>query len=177
MIKDQVIKHARNNIEGWMHHLDLEWLYDNAAQMGSIVELGCWKGKTTFVLASACPGMVWAVDTWSGSSNPDDPTHQSYCWEVFPEFQRNMLGWSVVPIVCDSTEAARLFDDHSVDMVFVDADHTYPKVLADLKAWLPKVTKLFCGHDADFPAVRAAVIEVVGLDAIVEGSSVWRKWL
>ena len=49
----------------------------------------------------------------------------------------------------DTVDAANLFWDGYFDCVFVDADHTYDGVIADLKAWLPKVRKggIICGHD------------------------------
>ena len=63
-----------------------------------------------------------------------------------------------------STEAANDFEDGSLDFVFIDADHTYEAVKADIAAWKPKVKKggVLCGHDyenTDFPAwgVKKAV--------------------
>jgi len=48
-----------------------------------------------------------------------------------------------------STDAAALFPDGSLDFAFVDADHSYAAVRADLSAWWPKVRAggLLCGHD------------------------------
>jgi hypothetical protein len=48
-----------------------------------------------------------------------------------------------------STGAAELYDDASLDMVFVDADHRYECVRSDIEAWRSKVRSggLLCGHD------------------------------
>lgn len=63
----------------------------------------------------------------------------------------------------DSVEAAALIDDASLDFAFIDADHSYEGVRADIRAWLPKVKPggLLCGHDwsAAFPGVVRAVSE------------------
>lgn len=51
--------------------------------------------------------------------------------------------------VLDSLHAARRFDDESLDLVFLDADHTYEGVTEDLRAWWPKVRRggWLGGHD------------------------------
>lgn len=38
-----------------------------------------------------------------------------------------------------SVEAAKRFDDGSLDFVYIDGDHSYEGVTADIYAWLPKV--------------------------------------
>jgi hypothetical protein len=49
----------------------------------------------------------------------------------------------------NSQEAAGRFADHSVDWVFIDANHDYAFVMEDMTLWYPKVKRggLFSGHD------------------------------
>ncbi len=50
-------------------------------------------------------------------------------------------------------------------MVFLDGDHEYEGVAADIEAWYPKTQKLLCGHDynhPDYPGVAKAVDEIFG---------------
>ncbi|MCZ2344462.1 MAG: class I SAM-dependent methyltransferase [Bacteroidales bacterium] len=49
----------------------------------------------------------------------------------------------------ESILAATRLTDASLDFVFLDADHTYPAVQADLQAWWPKIRPggVFVGHD------------------------------
>ena len=52
-----------------------------------------------------------------------------------------------------SVDAARDMAPASLDFVFVDADHSYGSVSADIAAWLPtlKPGGLLCGHDYRIP--------------------------
>jgi predicted O-methyltransferase YrrM len=63
-----------------------------------------------------------------------------------------------------SVRAAASFEDGVLDFVFIDADHAYEAVKADIGAWLPKVRAggFITGHDYDrvkFPGVIRAVDE------------------
>jgi len=62
----------------------------------------------------------------------------------------------------DSLAAAKLIADATFDFVYIDADHSFEAVAADILAWAPKVRPggLLCGHDfnhPDFPGVKRAV--------------------
>jgi hypothetical protein len=68
-----------------------------------------------------------------------------------------------VAIRASSPAAAEQVPD--VDMVFLDGDHRYKAVVADIEAWLPKTRKLLCGHDYGhprYPGVARAVDEIFG---------------
>ncbi len=63
-----------------------------------------------------------------------------------------------------SEEASSEIEDESIDIVFIDADHSYEGVRDDIMYWAPKVKSggIVCGHDYDvprFPGVRKAVLE------------------
>lgn len=78
----------------------------------------------------------------------------------------------------DSSVAAYQFAEKSVDFVFIDANHDYTCVAADIAAWLPRMKSgsWICGHDHDefsFPGVVRAVKEAFGDD--VEFSP-WTCW-
>jgi len=55
-------------IDGAMGREDLEWLHDTAKRMASVVEVGCWKGRSTYALLAGCLGPVYAVDHWEGAT-------------------------------------------------------------------------------------------------------------
>lgn len=155
--------HEADGIEGWMNLEDLGFLFDHAAVMDSVVEVGCWKGRSTYVLAKACKGTVTAVDTFRGT--PGDAEHMRRVaaagGSTLAQFSINVQSCPNVRVLqMDSVEAASMLSP--VDMVFIDGAHTYAEVKADLEAWLPKTRKLICGHDFECPDVQRAVKEVLG---------------
>ena len=67
------------------------WLYDMASQCESVVEVGCWKGKSTFVLAQACKGQVYAVDHFKGSmSEINDACAEAKEGKIYEIFMKNV---------------------------------------------------------------------------------------
>ncbi|CAE7579242.1 unnamed protein product [Symbiodinium natans] len=68
--------------------------------------------------------------------------------------------------------------DEAADIVFVDADHFYEPVKADIKAWWPKVSPggILSGHDFRFGVggAREAVLELLGNRQIfLDSDAVW----
>jgi hypothetical protein len=66
----------------------------------------------------------------------------------------------------DSIDAAKHVLDHSLDFVFIDADHSFSGCSSDISSWRSKVKPggLLCGHDYGFetlPGVKKAVDEFV----------------
>jgi hypothetical protein len=66
-------------------------------------------------------------------------------------------------------------------MVFIDGDHEYESVRADLLAWIPKVlpTGLIAAHDNFAPSVQRALGERTDLMLVevVESTNVYRRRL
>ena len=62
-----------------------------------------------------------------------------------------------------SKEASEEFEDGSIDMIFIDANHTYPFVKEDIQLWYPKVKSggIFSGHDYSPRLFRGAVKKAV----------------
>ena len=128
------------HIWGWMTPDELEWLRAAAAEMGSAAEVGSLRGRSAFALLTGCPGPVYCVDAWS---DPGDHAYRGFM-EACGHFP------NLHAIRGLSPAAAELVPD--VDMVFIDADHSYESVRADITAWLPKARRLICGHDYSDPA-------------------------
>lgn len=151
-------------IEGFISEQELALLADLAADRATIIEVGSWKGRSTKAL-TASPGVVYAVDNWSGKWGSADPGFDP---NVFEDFAANLAdeiaAGQVVPVCMDSVAAAEHLAGRGVlaDMIFIDAEHTEDAVAADIDACLPLLRPggLLCGHDwhtVDWPGVVRAV--------------------
>ena len=180
-IGDAIMPQPEMKIDGWMSADELRWLKATAKHMHSVVEIGCWKGRSTHALAKACPGVVWAVDTWQGSADEVEGPHaearESDIAAIWAENVKDCT--NVLAMQADSVTAASTFGEDSVDMVFIDAGHTYEEVKADIAAWLPAARKVICGHDygREFPGVKKAVDEAFGENVRTYADSIWAVWL
>jgi precorrin-6B methylase 2 len=131
--------------------------------MWSIVEIGSWKGRSTYALCSGCRGIVYAIDNFSlhPLQNP------------YKKFLDNMKDFTNLKLLkMDSESASRSPEiPPKVDMVFVDGDHSYEAVIKDLQVWDSRTEKLICGHDYTERnnGVRVAVDEFYGTSAYLQG--------
>ena len=159
-------------IPGWMNPGELRWLYETAKGMDSIIEIGSWKGRSTYALLSGCKGTVYAVDPFPG--DPFPANHGS-TYEDFIKNVGNFPNLSVCKMTSEAAAANGL--PPQVDMVFIDGDHSYEGVMADLKIFAPRAKKLLCGHDLtdpDYPGIRQALYEFFGADRVASGpDSLW----
>jgi predicted O-methyltransferase YrrM len=144
--------YASPDIQGWMSDPELLWLYDAAAGRKKIVEIGCWKGRSTHALCSGCTdGTVFAVDHFRGNPSEIDGAHaEAKTTDIFSIFLDNTKDFeNLIILRKPSAEAARMFKRNSIDMVFIDGEHTYEAFKEDFETWLPLCSGLFCGHDAN----------------------------
>lgn len=131
------------HIWGWMSSTELEWLRATAAEMSSVVEVGSLRGRSAFALLTGCPGIVYCIDPWDDEGN--------HAWRGFEEncghFQNVRMVRGYSPAIASSPLIPKM-----VDMVFLDGAHDRVAVEADIDAWLPKTTRMICGHDYIDPA-------------------------
>lgn len=153
---------------------EMGFLFEKSQEMESVVEVGCWKGRSMHAILSGCKGEVYAVDHFLGSQFERDSDHQEATENiVYDQFMKNVgMFENLVVMRMDSFEASKKFKG-SADMVFIDAGHTYEEVKADIEAWLPKTKKLICGHDYNWEGVNKAVNELLGEIRTV--GSIWFK--
>jgi hypothetical protein len=116
--------HYCNDIPGWMFVDELNWLYQRAKTVGSIVEVGSWKGRSTHALLSGCIGEVYAVDHFQGNIEDKACAHKEADEDpevVFNAFAQNVGKFKNLTLLrMPSLEAVTRFKDESVDMVFLE---------------------------------------------------------
>lgn len=137
----------------WTPEAVLNELERLAAGARCIVELGAWLGRTTIPLARATSGIVFSVDDWKGGRGIGEVENPQ---ELFGLFLDNLEEAGVMdkvsPIKGDIDEVVKiwpLYCTAPIDLLFIDADHSYRAVLHELTTWVPYVspTGVICGDD------------------------------
>jgi predicted O-methyltransferase YrrM len=149
--------------EAWFDYENLYTQMVNEFPTGSVfVEVGSWKGRSAAYMCVEIANSgksieFYCVDHWL---YPDYPHIRLY-----NEFLSNLqpVGEYFHALKLESIQAARLFEDNSIDFVFIDADHDYNAVKADILAWYPKVKKggIIAGHDYVPDSLQLEVYKVV----------------
>lgn len=153
----------RPEIQGWSSDI-LPKYYEWAKSLNDgarCVEVGVYHGRSLLFLAEALWEMgkrecdVRGLDTWAYGLQDE----KAFFGNVEKIGDAGKLV-SFKPI--SSTCGEGFFGDGDLDLVFIDADHFYMSVKADLAAWWPKVKSggIFAGHDySDATGVKQAVDE------------------
>lgn len=130
-------------------------------------EIGVLNGATFFHLLDGAPNLeMYAVDNWRS----DDKDYGDLT-KVGEEFHANAerYGQRACILQGNSVAMAHEVPNGCLDFCFLDADHSYESVKADIDAWLDKVKRggMMLGHDWNperFPGVIKAVQERFGTD-------------
>lgn len=144
-----------------MHHSErrarelLKRLGDLTAPVG--VEVGVWQGEMSRHLLRLRKDMrLHMVDDWACRADRtvrhmERAMGRAVDATAFASDRRRIVRTT-------SRGAAGRTPDASLDFVFIDADHSYECVSADIEAWLPKVRPggLLSGHDYSKPGERSS---------------------
>lgn len=187
------MEHFYQNIQGWADGIDLLYKQivdqvpenqmvfngDQFVQQSTrpfhFVEIGSWRGRSSAFMAVEIANsgkniLFDCIDTWRGSvleeihqldpSVINDTLYEEFLSNMKPveKFYRHFRLTSI--------EAAKLYEDKSLDFVFIDAGDDYDSVKADIAAWAPKVRHggLLAGHDFN-PATPNNDVERAVLEA------------
>jgi len=116
------------------------------------VEVGTERGEYADCLLRGNPLLALrCVDLWKSYAGYRDHVNQRKLDRFYAETQARLApyGSRVMLMRQWSVEAAAQIPDASLDFVYLDGNHSFPYVVADLAAWSPKVRAggIIAGHD------------------------------
>jgi len=130
-------------------------------------EIGVFMGYHAAHILEACRNLtLFCVDLYDNIQGDgyDDWNSQQF-GDLFQTVTRQMSKYHRATFIrLPSLQAAKALKPNSLDFIFLDADHRYPAVKADLRAW-EKVVRpggVISGHDyshPSWPGVKRAVDE------------------
>ena len=151
-----------NGVKGYLIEGDVKYLWDLAQTLpknGSYLEIGSWMGLSSILVANSLlanlnfGAKIYCVDTWRGSEEHQDMKviQEDKLFETFlSNIEEAGVSGLITPVREKSVDAARKFAPSSLDILFIDGDHSFEGCYADLIAWTPKVKPggRILGHDA-----------------------------
>lgn len=148
-----------------------------------MAELGVWKGRTFLHCLVHCPkATIIAVDEWQ--KRPEragvegGQTYQDWDMAGLERHVRECskpFGDRAIILKMSTAGAAQQIPDGSLDLIFIDADHSEEGVRADIRNWRNKVRSggVIAGHDIDWPTVKRVVEEAFGTEYKIAIDNVW----
>jgi len=191
-IKDFVlidyIKHYYFELDGWF---DFEDIYKErvyyAQENAHFVELGAFLGKSTSYMGVEIHNSnknikFDVIDIFQDTEQVTEKVSKNRqenetILDVFLKNTERIKHTINKVHVIPSIEAVKLYEDESIDFMFIDANHEYESIKEDIETWLPKI-KLggyIGGHDyhKTWPGVIQAVNAVIGEHNIKTSNVSW----
>ena len=117
----------------------------------SVLEIGSHYGVSTEAFLLYCNRVV-AVDPWEER-------------QFYAQFLARCSAYPGFAVVRGVSPAAlTMFAPRSFDLCYVDGQHDYDSVFADIKACRPLAIRWIAGHDLHMPTVQQAVTDIFGAD-------------
>jgi predicted O-methyltransferase YrrM len=156
-------------VDGQIVASEARKLYELAGKVEGqqvIVEIGSFRGRSTVALAlGALSGegpRVFAVDPYvefegvlGGRFGPADRAalYENLAWAG--------VGHVVAVVSLPSAAAARAWDGSNIGLLWIDGDHRYEAVRADLEVWYPRVSPggIVAFHDINVAGVERVIRE------------------
>lgn len=159
------MEHYYKNIHGWFNFAGIySDMVKRFPENSHFVEVGSWYGKSAVymgveIINSGKKIRFDCIDSWEGRGDT---------WDYEKAFDKFLIHIEPIKDIItyyklSSGLASRLYDDESLDFVFIDAAHDYENVKNDISLWYPKVKEggVLAGHDyhSNQPGVIQAVDE------------------
>lgn len=113
-------------------------------------EIGVEAGLYAEILCRGLPELhLSCVDAWQAYRGYRDHVDQAEMDQLYGAARNRLRPYQCTLIRAFSMEAVRVFEDDSLDFVYIDGNHEIPPVLDDICAWRKKVRPggIVAGHD------------------------------
>ena len=168
--------HKGHVVEGW--HTAVQSAYYNelvsSISNGIVVEIGVFGGASLLGMVDSCvktKSHIYGIDPWEKVENANGAKMTPDKKKIYRERIKNIRlnlervineeGYDNITLIHDfSVNAVDRFENESIDIIFIDGDHSYDSVLQDISVWLPKVKRggIMWGDDyGGWESVRMAV--------------------
>ena len=150
-----------NGVKGTLNQCDVNVLlnhYNNLPFNSKYLELGSYLGCSSVMagLTIKNKSFVFSHDIWESDMNKlsnesgPPPFIENYFYKFYENIKNNNLEGIVIPIRGDSSYTIGIHNDKSIDLAFVDGDHSYDGCLKDLNHIFPKMkpNSIILCHDA-----------------------------
>ena len=128
-------------------------IFERNKLIGKGVEIGSFEGGYANIILKNWSGKLYLVDVWRPLDTKDyeDSSNQHNYKNVINSCLDNIRGNEnrCFMIRSDSVNGSELFDNESLDFIYIDANHKYEFVKQDMETWFPKLRRggVFAGHD------------------------------
>jgi hypothetical protein len=124
----------------------------NSSNAKTGVEIGVFKGEFSKRILQGWNGRMYLIDPWRplGEEYLDSSNHNHHL-DAYSKTAESIKGFEDRAFMLRglSSQLVDLFQDESLDWVYIDGNHAYDYVKQDLKMWWPKLKPggLMSGHD------------------------------
>lgn len=153
----------------------IEYIFDKKPDAHIWCEIGSGMGESaSIMLGFSKIHKLFCIDNWSITNNYFQEFHTPANFDVdfskmkdifYKRLSSQISKNRCIPIYGRSDDLALTADIDSIDVVYIDAEHTFEAVKKDLNIWFNKINSggFLCGHDYThcWPGVIKAVNEFV----------------
>jgi predicted O-methyltransferase YrrM len=161
---------THKDITGWFD-VASEHVYrtavDRFGDNSHFVEIGAYMGQSSCFMAQEIKRQnkkitFDVIDHFIGSEEHQTMLKGKNLYHIFLDnMKRAGVLHDMNVFVLDSITASNLYEDASLDFVFIDASHDYESVKKDILAWLPKVKKGAILSGDDYLHKHGGVVQAV----------------
>lgn len=145
---------------GYTRHTLIDKIKSHLGEINTAIEIGTWRGDFANIMCDKLkPNKFYAIDPYMlYEGYTDKPDQNEFANQRNLDMLADRASWRISAMLPEgrsvllremSCNAIHQFEDNSLDVVYVDADHKYEPVLADIRAWYAKVKPggILCGDD------------------------------